>query len=426
VAVYPSNDHDEEAMMRNVGSGDSPLFARVEKRLPKLAQQMIARFVDEIPLYRLLPREQLEGEITEITLTNLRMFFHALRTGAAITDDDLAASRTSAARRAQERVPLDAVLAAYHIGGRVGWEALVEEARADEREALIVAGGRVLMYVQQVTGAVSAAYLEERQSIYGEERDALRALATALLAGEPTDVLAARIGITVAPSYVVVQTAIGAHPDEADQGVGGRVAARRKLRRVQGSLERWAEQPVLGLLEPEGGPAFLATTPDDVPKILGGLDELVAELTEAAGAPVSFAAAVAETVGDLGRAAAQAADVLDLARSLGRPPGAYVLADVLLEYQLSRPSDALPALGALLDPLERNTDLIRTLEVYLANDLDRRRAAAQLHVHPNTLDYRLRRIVELTGIDPSTARGLQLMGAALSARRRGSTPGPGC
>jgi DNA-binding PucR family transcriptional regulator len=103
-----------------------------------------------------------------------------------------------------------------------------------------------------------------------------------------------------------------------------------------------------------------------------------------------------------------------------------VLADVLLEYQLSRPSDALPALGALLDPLERNTDLIRTLEVYLANDLDRRRAAAQLHVHPNTLDYRLRRIVELTGIDPSTARGLQLMGAALSARRRGSTPGPGC
>jgi DNA-binding PucR family transcriptional regulator len=67
--------------------------------------------------------------------------------------------------------------------------------------------------------------------------------------------------------------------------------------------------------------------------------------------------------------------------------------------------------------LERNPDLTVTLETYLAHDLDRRRAAAALHVHPNTLDYRLRRIIELIGIDPSTARGLQLIGAALAARR---------
>jgi DNA-binding PucR family transcriptional regulator len=38
------------------------------------------------------------------------------------------------------------------------------------------------------------------------------------------------------------------------------------------------------------------------------------------------------------------------------------------------------------------------------------------------LDYRLRRIVELTGLDPSTTRGLQLLGAALAARRL--NPGP--
>jgi DNA-binding PucR family transcriptional regulator len=102
---------------------------------------------------------------------------------------------------------------------------------------------------------------------------------------------------------------------------------------------------------------------------------------------------------------------------MGRPPGVYLLNDVLLEYQLSRPSDALPALGSLLDPLDRNPDLTRTLETYLALDLDRRMAAGALHVHPNTLDYRLRRIVDLIGIDPSTAHGLQLIGAALAARR---------
>jgi hypothetical protein len=404
--------HDE-----TVAGQDSPLYARVEKRLPKLAQEMLGRFVEEIPLYAMLPREQIEGEIAEITLGNLRLFFHALRTGTPITDEDLIPSRTSAARRAQERVPLDAVLSAYHVGGRVGWEALVAEARPEENEALIVAAGRVLSYVQQMTGAVAAAYLEERQSIYGEERDALRALASALLAGEPADVLAARVGVAVAPAYVVLDFAIAENPDEADGGVGGAVAARRKLRRVQGRLERWAGQPVLGLLEPAGGPVLLATTTDEADKILSGLDGLVAELAEAAGAPVSCGVAVAPTVADVSAAARQAADVLRLGVQSGRGSGAYQLADVLLEYQLSRPSVALPALGSLLDPLERNPDLTVTLETYLAHDLDRRRAAAALHVHPNTLDYRLRRIIELIGIDPSTARGLQLIGAALAARR---------
>jgi DNA-binding PucR family transcriptional regulator len=98
-----------------------------------------------------------------------------------------------------------------------------------------------------------------------------------------------------------------------------------------------------------------------------------------------------------------------------------VLHDVLLEYQLTRPSDALVALRGLLDPIDRNPDMARTLEIYLANDLDRRRTAAALHVHPNTLDYRLRRVVELTAVDPSTSRGLQLLGAALAARRLGAT-----
>jgi len=109
--------------------------------------------------------------------------------------------------------------------------------------------------------------------------------------------------------------------------------------------------------------------------------------------------------------------VVRLARQVGMPEGGYVLRDVLLEYQLTRPSDAHDALRELLDPLDRNPDLQHTLEVYLAKDLDRRQTATNLHVHPNTLDYRLRRIVELTGLDPSTSRGLQLLGAALAARR---------
>jgi hypothetical protein len=399
---------------------DHPLYQRVERSVPRLARRMIETFVQEIPLYGMLPREQLEGEILAITEANLRLFFGMLRSGEPMPADQLAEVRLSAARRAEERVPLDAVLTAYHVGARIGWLALVEGAQPDETEALIAAGVRVLAYTQEVTAEVAAAYLEEQQTIYGEERDAARALASALLAGEPADPLAARLGVSVAPAYVVVVLRMTAHPDEADKGVGGAVAARRKVRRAQQAIDEWAGEPVVTLLEPTGGAVLLPSVPDEA----GGLAERLGEFTDlvakAAGVAVVAGGAVALGVDDVPRAAAQAHDVVRLARILDKPPGAYLLGDVLLEYQLTRPSDAQDALASLLDPIDRNPDLPHTLAVYLDHDLDRRRTAAALHVHPNTLDYRLRRIVELTGLDPSTSRGLQLLGAALAARRLGA------
>ncbi|HEU5033242.1 MAG TPA: helix-turn-helix domain-containing protein [Mycobacteriales bacterium] len=398
---------------------DAPLYARVERRVPALARQMIDTFVAEIPLYAHLPREQLDGEILDITAANLRLFFASLREGRELSNDELVEIRVSAARRAEERVPLDAVLTAYHVGGRLGWQALVDDAQPDETDVLIAAAYRVLNYVQQVSAAVAAAYLEEQQIIYGEEHDARRALASALLTGEPAEPLAARLGMHIAPAYLVLSLRVAPHPDEAEPGVGGPIAARRKVRRLQSTLSDLADGPVLTLLDPTGGSALLPSTPTTVNEAAAGLTELVVKLRDAAGAEVCVGGSIATTTAAIPVAAAQAQDIVTLARRLDLPPGGYLLRDVLLEYQLTRPSDAQSALRALLDPIDRNPDLPRTLEVYLAHDLDRRRTAAALHVHPNTLDYRLRRVVELTGLDPSTARGLQLLGAALAARRLG-------
>ena len=401
---------------------DHPLYQRVERTVPRLARQMIETFVAEIPLYGQLPREQLEGEILAITEENLRLFFRALRSGEALSPDALGDVRLSAARRAEERVPLDAVLTAYHVGARIGWEAIVAAGTPEETDAVIAAGVRVLMYAQQVTAAVASAYLEEQQTIYGEERDARRALASALLAGEPAESLAARLGVTIAPAYVVVALRIDAHPDEGDRGVGGAIAARRKVRRAQRALDEWLGEPVVGLLDPAGGAVLLPAEPETVQECAERLPDLAKLVTAAAGADVTAGGAVGHGLPDIARAAAQAQDVVRLARTLGRPPGGYLLRDVLLEYQLTRPSDAQADLAQLLDPLDRNPDLPLTLEVYLDLDLDRRKTASALHVHPNTLDYRLRRIVELTGLDPSTTRGLQLLGAALAARRLSPNP----
>jgi DNA-binding PucR family transcriptional regulator len=58
-------------------------------------------------------------------------------------------------------------------------------------------------------------------------------------------------------------------------------------------------------------------------------------------------------------------------------------------------------------------DLLETVDTFVACDLDRRRAAKRLHVHPNTLDYRLRRVEELTGLRLSRAADLVLICLAL-------------
>jgi sugar diacid utilization regulator len=78
------------------------------------------------------------------------------------------------------------------------------------------------------------------------------------------------------------------------------------------------------------------------------------------------------------------------------PPGLYRLDDVALEFQLSQPGPARAKLAALLDPLRENPELLTTLRTYFHSGLSRRRAAAQLHLHPNSVDYRLRKIAVRT------------------------------
>src|SRR5438067_605213 len=78
-----------------------------------------------------------------------------------------------------------------------------------------------------------------------------------LLPGEPPEGLAARLGVHLAPSFLVVAFQLGSHPDEREGGVGGAIAARRKVRRAQAALDDVAGEPVLSLLEPGGGSALL-------------------------------------------------------------------------------------------------------------------------------------------------------------------------
>jgi PucR family transcriptional regulator, purine catabolism regulatory protein len=108
-----------------------------------------------------------------------------------------------------------------------------------------------------------------------------------------------------------------------------------------------------------------------------------------------------------------------------RGPGATTPFDKLGVYRLLFRLRESPELETfcdeLLGPLERydkarGTDLLHTLERYLACNCNVARATEELHLHRNGLLYRLQRIGELTGADFSDARQRLSYHLALLAR----------
>ncbi|WP_245984110.1 PucR family transcriptional regulator [Streptomyces tateyamensis] len=397
--------------------GGSPLHRRLLADLPSLVPAVMTRLLDQLPVYAALPPEQVRGEITRATEQAIRHFVEVLRTGDLPDRTLLEAISESAAQRADEGVPLEAVVGAYHLGAEECTTRILAAAAPGDLPDVLRAQHLLLGYLRLVSCAVATGYVRERQAALGEEQVARQALLSRLLAGGDPWAAADRAGIALPPCYLVLSLAIGAHPDELRPEVNRSVAAHRKVRRLRHELERQSRGVPLAALSEEGG---LALLPHETPVAeLGAADwarlsQLVEQLTRICGAPLVVAVAAAAP-GEVAGAARLAGEIRQVAQGAGCGPGLYRLDDVLLEYQLSRPSPARDGLAALLAPLVGRPELLGTLRAFHAAGFDRRRAAGQLNVHPNTVDYRLRKAAALTGLDPGRTGDLPVLRAALAA-----------
>jgi sugar diacid utilization regulator len=98
--------------------------------------------------------------------------------------------------------------------------------------------------------------------------------------------------------------------------------------------------------------------------------------------------------------------------------GRVEIGEHLLEILLGRSPALLERLHAkILEPLgrEENTELARTLRMFVACRYDRTATSSTLHIHRNTLAYRLRRIEQATGLDLASPRDLAAVYAAMQA-----------
>jgi hypothetical protein len=397
------------------------LADRVAHQVPELARNMVTRLSEEVAFYSHLPKEQLDGDISSICRHNIKLFLKMLEGDTESMDVDLEVIRTSTAYRAEEGVPLEALLRAYHVGLSMMWDYFREQVGGADPGALVDVATLAMDYIELVTSLVSHVYLEEYEIISNTQRDVRRAVTDALLSGETVVGLTglfARAGVTMHADYLAVAMAVGPSADEGRPDVESRVAARRKVRRVSHHLERAFGRDLLSVLDPSGG-TVLVPVGDDGPASFGRrITQLVEDISEAVHCSVIAGYAWSPGVKGVVHSGAEAREVMELACQLELPPGAYQRADLLFEYAVTRDRGSVAALATLLDPLQGiDTDLVGTLGAYLDLDVDRRRTAAHLHIHPNTLDYRLRRVRSLTGLDANSATGASVLRAALVARR---------
>ncbi|MGW5918772.1 PucR family transcriptional regulator [Nocardia fluminea] len=372
-----------------------------------LTDQLLTHVVDDVAQCDISTGTPMASRIVAIIRVSLAIA-QGMSQGRDVADE-LGELATLAAELACDSVPIDLVLRGFHEGVRIVVGQLFVQYQDCPRDA-VIDGFQIAMAInEQLCTTVAHAYIGEHgAATYGH--DAERTLTSALLAGQWTPAPPHNRGIPVADTYSVLAIALRANPDAG--------IALNCLISLRKALTQHTEGQGLARLSLEGGTVLIPTEAVAEHE----LDSLVEALAGAAQVEL-LAVAVAASAAEVASAAKTAHEMLDVVDRLACAPGLYRFGQFALEYQLSRPGLGLSLLGELLAPLDRYPELRKTLRVHIAGNLSRAQTARIMNIHTNTVDYRLRRIARLTGLNPARASDLwQLRSAMVSRDCRDDNP----
>lgn len=251
--------------------------------------------------------------------------------------------------------------------------------------------------------------------------DRLRAV---LEGGEAAPAAAEELGLREGPYRVV---ALEVHAGDAE---GRRLALWESISRHHGwrrPLVAELAGVLFAVVSERGGPAESGTWP--------WLRRVIADVAHDEPDLLVAAGGLAGTVAELPTSRAQAEEVLRLLAggALRGPVVAYD--DVWATLVLHRATGAVPlrelVSGGPLPVLlahdaEHGTRYVETLRAWLERQGDPTAASRQLHIHPNTFRYRMKRLLEVTPIDlasPEVRLALSVQLAALRLHREDVVPG---
>jgi hypothetical protein len=336
--------------------------------------------------------EQSHTEIVDGLKRSLARWSRFLMSGVMPPEESFEPLRTWARARAAEGVRLEDLLRSFALAHQLGWQLLRRSARGDESEALLELAGWLAEYHDQVAAVVTETYLGERELLVSEVERGAWSLLEDLGAEEPLGAaqveLAERFGVPLERPMRPFAVVTGARHHHRQSALAARLrSAHRALAVTEGETVAgvtWSELELadVGL----GGDVLLVLgDPTDRPQLRVAREE------------VALLAEYGRRHGLTGRLETRD-QVLEILIA-----GAPRLTGRLRE--------------TVLAPLQsaEHQELLQTLEALVECRFDRTAASAKLHVHRNTLAYRLRRIEELSGVDLGSPRDLACVYVALAA-----------
>ncbi|MFE9776251.1 helix-turn-helix domain-containing protein [Streptomyces sp. NPDC005931] len=367
--------------------------------LPQLTDALIAVLQEQEPAYRAAIAEDPTGIWQEVH-RSLRHSVSSLLDPRGAREPARRCSWKIGATRAEQGLPLDALLHAFRLGGSLVWQGLVDETfrtAPEDVRLLVHVVSDVWNFVDEHCTLVADAYRQTERQLAWRRENRVRLLAAALLdgTGRIADLpeAAQALHLPEHGRYVVVAVAGG--------GKAGCPGARAAL--LPGVRVHWHS----GVDADHG-----------IVLVDHGTEPVVPDEPEP-GARVGVSGVV-EGLAAVGEARRQADTALSLCPEAG---GTVLLTDHLPAALVVSSPDLGSALAdrvfgplAHLEPADQEV-LLDTLATWLACDGSAQRAGRRLYCHRNTVLNRLRRYEQLTGRSLSRPADLVEVSLALTARR---------
>ncbi|MFB4276672.1 MULTISPECIES: PucR family transcriptional regulator [unclassified Nonomuraea] len=376
--------------------------------LQELAGVAVATMREEIPAYE-AQGPAFHADVRDQVVKHYGAKLGVLLEERTVTFEDIAFTRRAAMRRARAGVALADYINAFRVGQQVFWEAVVERAghAYAGREAALSLAAPLMRYCDFASTHAANAYMEFQQYAAAEAvRESRDLLETLLAGGVPTrgrELAAAQahgLGPDARTPLLVVIAVLAGPPTSVtgpDQGTDARHAACAAIARTGGngtrtlSVVRQSEIVAIPALGPGTGPEELCD------RLQGVLESLAAE-----GIRLAMGISTVSTgTAQIPQAYQEARAVLDFVPEEG---GVAALPRITpFQYLALKADDTArhlvdPRITSLLaEDRARGGVLTATIREFAAADLNLRAAAERLQIHPNTAQYRLRRIQERTG-----------------------------
>ena len=369
---------------------------QLERATGALATASIARMEERLPWYRAMPPDERSwvGLIIQAGIAAFVDWYRNPGNEPTVTADVFG----TAPRELTRAISLEQTVEMVRVAIEVVEQSVTEV--VDERDVAAVREG-VLRYSREVAYAAAEVYARaaEARGAWDARLEAL--VVDSLLRGESDEEVRSRAAALGWAEQSGVTVTVGRTPSGDTEA-------------VVDSVRRTARQARHDVLTGVQG--------DRLVVVLGGVDDPVRAATSVAG-HFGVGPVVAGTlVPDLAAAAASARSAVAGLRAAVAWPDAPrpVAADALLpERALAGDGHARRALVAdLYEPIaDTGPVLIDTLAAYLESGSSIEAAARLLFVHPNTVRYRLRRVVDLSGLTPTDPRDAYTLRLALTLGR---------